>query len=163
MHDGADTKGVGLPRHLVDALEQAAVSFDGALGQVDAVCANDKLVTRLVEANVPVVADAQKLQVNATGSLDCRVVVRAGRGGVLVRPVRHVRPRHVDVHPREQVLPHEVVVALRVIVRKASVLIQVVALDLSKAYLACSAHLDEAHVGTQGRAARGQAQGRVRL
>lgn len=55
IHDGLGTHGVGLTGNIVDAVEQAAVGLNGALGEVDAVRTLGEVVIGLVEADVAVV------------------------------------------------------------------------------------------------------------
>ena len=50
IHDGLGAHGVSLTGHIIDAVEQAAVSLNGALGQVDAVRTLGEVVIGLVEA-----------------------------------------------------------------------------------------------------------------
>lgn len=64
----------------------------------------------------------------------------------------------VDVDVIEQVLLHEVVVALRVVVRQAAVLIQVVRADLGEIKVAGLVGLDEVLIGPNGRGTGGQAE-----
>ena len=52
IHDGLGAHGVSLTGHIIDAVEQAAVSLNGALGQVDAVRTLGEVVIGLVEANM---------------------------------------------------------------------------------------------------------------
>ena len=86
IHDGLGAHGVGLAGHVVDAVEQAAVGLNGALGKVDAVRALGEVIVGLVEANVTVVTDAEQLQIGVTGGSDALVVLGAGSGGVGVEP-----------------------------------------------------------------------------
>ena len=86
--------------------EQAAVGLDGALREVDAVRALAEDVVRLVEADVAVVAQAKKLQVRIAGLGNDAVVLRAGRRGVGVGAVGHVRVVDVDVDVVEEVGAH---------------------------------------------------------
>ena len=65
---------------------------------------------------------------------------------------------HVDVHVLEQVVGHEVVVALGIVVREPAILVQVIGADLREVYLAATVFLDEEAVGADGRGARGEAQ-----
>ena len=70
IHDGLSAHGVGLTGHVVDAVEQAAVGLNSALGKVDTVRTLGEVVIGLVEANVTVVTDAEQLQIRVTGSSD---------------------------------------------------------------------------------------------
>lgn len=132
IHDGLGTHGVGLTGNIVDAVEQAAVGLNGALGEVDAVRTLGEVVIGLVEADVAVVANAEQLQIRVTGGGDDLVVLRARSGGVGVGAIGHMRVVQVDVDVIEEVLAHEVVIALGIVVRKAAILVQVVGADLGK-------------------------------
>ena len=113
---------------------------------------------RLVEADVAVVADAQQLQVGVAGLLDDAVVLGARGLGVGVGAVRHMGVCLVDVDVIEQVLLHEVVVALGVIVGQATVLVQVVGAHLGEVQVAGLVGLDEVLIGANGRGAGGETQ-----
>ena len=78
IHDGLGTHGVGLTGNIVDAVEQAAVGLNGALGEVDTVRALGEVVIGLVETDVAVVANAEQLQIRVTGGSDDLVVLGAG-------------------------------------------------------------------------------------
>ena len=163
IHDGLSAHGVGLTGNIVDAVEQAAVGLNGALGEVDAVRALGEVVIGLVEADVAVVADAEQLQIRVTGVGDNLVVLRAGSGGVGVGTVGHMRVVKVDVDVIEEVLTHEVVIALGIVVRKAAILVQVVGADLGKVDVALLVPSSELLVGTDRGGAGGKTQHTVGL
>ena len=121
---------VGTARHLILAGEKALVCLDGGLGQVHAMRTLGEILVRLVEANVTVAANAEELQVRIASLAHYAIVLGACLVRVGVCAVGHVRVGKVDVDLVEEVLPHEVVIALRVLVRKAAVLIQVVGANL---------------------------------
>ena len=60
--------------HFVDGIEQAAVRVNGGFRKVDAVGFLREFGCGLVEADVAVVSQAQKLQVNAAGKQDGSLV-----------------------------------------------------------------------------------------
>ena len=97
-----------------------------------------EVVIGLVEADVAVVANAEQLQIGIAGGSDDLIVLRAGSGGVGVGTVGHMRVVQVDVDVIEEVLTHEVVIALGIVVRKAAILVQVVGADLGKVDVAFS-------------------------
>ena len=120
-------------------------------------------VLRLVEADMAVRPEAEQLQVDTARRLDGLLVGRAHGVGVGVRALGHVRARLVNVHVVEQVLLHEVAVALVVLGVEAAVLVQVERGHVGEADLAGRAVLHEARVQPDGRRTRGQPQhaGRV--
>ena len=69
-HDGTNAHGVCLAGHFVGGIEQAAVRVNGGFRKVDAVGFLREFGRGLVEADVAVVAQTQKLQVNAAGKQD---------------------------------------------------------------------------------------------
>mgnify|MGYP003300403364 CR=1 FL=1 len=164
VHDGADAHGVGLTGHIVLGGEEALVGLDGLLGQIDAVGAHGEVIGGLVEADVAVVADAQQLQIHAADSLDDGIVLSAGGLGIGILTVGNVDGIGTDIHMVEQVLVHEVPVALVVGAGQAAVLVQVDGGDLSEAQIADLVPvLDQALVGADGGAAGGQTQNAVGL
>lgn len=63
LHDGFDAHGVGFFRdQIFVVVKEALVGLNGLFGQVDTVGAKLKSGTRLVKANVAIVANAQQLQ-----------------------------------------------------------------------------------------------------
>ena len=105
---------------------------------------------RLVEADVAVVAQAQKLQVNAASEQDGSLVSIACGLSVGVGAIGHMRVLGAHVDLAEQVLLHEVVVALLVIGRQAAIFVQIER---------CNAR----EVDALGFVARGQTQHAARL
>jgi hypothetical protein len=74
---------------------------------------------------VAVLADAEEPQVNAAGGHDLLLVGFALQRGELHLAIEHVRVPRTDVDLLEEVLVHEVAVALVVIAIKAPVLVEV--------------------------------------
>ena len=86
-HDIGDAHGVCVFRNFIDGGEEAGVGLDGALSQGYAVGIADELFAGLVEADVSVAADAQKLQVNAAHGADQGIVLAAGLVRVRLQPL----------------------------------------------------------------------------
>ena len=97
-HNISDAHGVGLLRNLVDGGKEACVCLDGALSQVHAVSFHDELLAGLIEADVSVAADSEKLQVNASHGLDLSVVVCTGFVRIRLKSVWNVGARLVNVY-----------------------------------------------------------------
>lgn len=74
-----------------------------------------------------------------------------------------MRVVQVDVDVIEEVLTHEVVIALGIVVRKAAILVQVVGADLGKVDVALLVPSSELLVGTDRGGAGGKAQHTVGL
>ena len=149
-HDGMGSHSVGLTRHVVVLLEQTAVGLDGALRKFDAMRAVGEMVVGLVEADMTVIADAQKLQIGVAGGSDHRIVLGASRVGVGIGTIGHVRVRDIDVHMIEQVLVHEIMIALGIIMGEAAILVEVVRAHLGEVDIALLVPLDKLLVGTNG-------------
>ena len=90
IHDGLGAHGVSLTGHVIDAVEQAAVGLNGALGEVDAVRTLGEVVIGLVEADVAVITNAEQLQIRVTGGSDDLVVLGAGSSCIGVGAIGRV-------------------------------------------------------------------------
>lgn len=126
LEDGLDADGEG---HLGDAgevvAEEARVGEDGVVGEGLDAGARGEAGAGLVEGDVAVLADAGEEEVDAAGAPDLGLVLDAlglEVGGVAVEDVDAGR---ADVDVLEEVLPHEGVVALRVVPGDADVLVHV--------------------------------------
>ena len=89
-------------------------------------------VPRLVEANVPVVADAQQLQVDAAAGAYLPLVVGEHCLGIGGHAIGHARVLRADVDVVKEVLLHEAAVALRVVGGKPLVFVEVERAHLGK-------------------------------
>ena len=121
------------------------------------------MIVRLVKANVAIATNAKELQVGIAGVANHAVVLGASLIRVGVGPVGHKRVGKVDVDLVEKVLAHEVVVALRILMRKAAVLVQVVGSDLREVTISLVVPLGELLVGANGRGASSKAKHAVGL
>ena len=122
-----------------------------------------EVVIGLVEADVTVVTDAEQLQIGVTGGSDDLVVLRAGSGSVGIGAIGHMRVVQVDVNVIEEVLTHKVVVALRIVVRKATILVEVVGADLGKVDVTLLVPSGELLVGANRGGAGGKTQHAIGL
>ena len=162
-HDGVGTHGIGLTRHILDLIEQAAVCLDRALGKVDAMSTVGEVIIGLVEANVTVVANAKKLEVRVPCSRNHGIVLGASGISIGIGAIGHVGVLDIDVHMVEQVLVHEITVALGVITVKAAILVQVIGAHLGEVNVAFLVPLDKLLVRANGSRAGGQAKNAIRL
>ena len=69
----------------------------------------------------------------------------------------------IDIDVIEEMLTHEIVIALRVVVREATVLVQVIGNDLGEIDIALFVPFDKLLIGADGRGARCQAQHAIGL
>ena len=162
-HDGVGAHGVGLTWDILDLIEETAVGLDRALGKVDAMGAVGEVIIGLVEANVTVVANAEKLEVRVTCSRNHGIVLGAGGVSIGIGAIGHVGVLDIDVHVVEQVLVHEITVALGVIAVETTILVQVIAAHLGEVNVALLVPLDKLLVGANGSRAGGQAKNAIRL
>ena len=117
-----------------------------------------ELVAGLVEADVAVAAHTQQLQVGAAQAADKGVIPGALGLGILGQTVGHVGALGAHVDVVEQVVLHEVAVALVVSAGQALVLVQVHGGHAGKGNLPRLVTLHQALVGADGRGAGSQAQ-----
>ena len=122
-----------------------------------------EVVVGLIEADVTVVANAEQLQIGVAGGSDDLVVLGAGSGGIGVRTVGHMRVVQIDVDVIEEVLTHKVVIALGIVMRKATILVQVVGADLGKVDVTLLVPSSKLLVGTNRSRAGGKAQHAIGL
>lgn len=162
-HDGVGTHGIGLTRDILDLIEKAAVGLDRALGKVDAMSAVGEVIVGLVEANVTVVANAQKLKILVARSRNHGIVLGASGISIGIGAIGHMGVLDIDIHVIEQVLVHEITVALGVITVEAAILVQVIAAHLGEVNVALLVPLDKLLVRANGSRAGGQAKNAIRL
>ena len=115
-------------------------------------------VAGLVEADVSVVTNAQQLQIDAAPLLDLLLVSAAHGFHILSEAVGHDGALLVDVDVLEEILVHEVAVALGMVAGKALVLIQVGGTNAGEIQLAGFAAAHQLAVERQGGGAGGKAE-----
>ena len=120
-------------------------------------------VVRLVEANMAVATNAQKLQIAETSVGNHLIERSTNLIDIGVRSSGNVHVLGVDVDMIEEMLIHEVVVALGVVVRDTKVLVEVIRADLGKVNIALLVPIDKLVIGANGRIARSKAQNTVGL
>ena len=54
LHDRADAHGIGMGRNILPSFEEALVSIDSGIGELDVVGTVDKLVAGLIKADVSI-------------------------------------------------------------------------------------------------------------
>ena len=122
-----------------------------------------EVIVRLVEADMAVVADAEELQVGIAGGGDKLVVCGAVGLGVHIGAIGHERARLVDVHMVEEVVVHEVAVALRIVTGQTAILVEVIRTHLGEIEVARLVLGDKPFIGADRGGTRGKAEHAVRL
>ena len=114
----------------------------------------------LVEADMPRLADAEQLEIDAACAPDCVFIRGTGLDHALPRD-RAVGDMYVllrDVQMREEVLPHVAVVAVGTVGRHRVVLVEIERDDAGKIDVACLMAADQLFVDPEGSAPGGQPQ-----
>ncbi len=130
VHDRADAHRHRLRGDFVDlpAEEETRIVLNRLLGQDLRMRPASQGAAGFVEGDVPIRADTEQLNINASGGGDGILVCLAGGCDVLGETIGDVRPRLVDVDVVEELRLHEVVIALVVLRRETEVLVQIKAL-----------------------------------
>ena len=118
---------------------------------------------RFVEADVPGLADAEELEVNAAEALDGGLVAAAFLVEVGRQAVGQVGVPRVNVHVAEQVVVHVVAVGVRVGGEQADVLVEVEGAAEGEVELLGLVQADEVAIDALHRLAGGQAEDEVRV
>ena len=159
VHHGADADGEGGLGDLVHVVvEEAAVGDDGVGGEGLLAGAAGKAGAGLVEGDVAVGADAAHEEVDAAGGGDGLFIVLAlglDVGGVAVEDMDVLL---LDVDVAEEVVPHEGVVTLGVLLGEVDVLVHVEGDDVPEGDLAGLVEGDQFPVHSQGGTAGGAAE-----
>ena len=150
-HDGLRAHGVSLARDVLHALKQAAVCLNSALGEVNAVRTLGEMVVRLVEANVTVVTNTKKLQVRIASLSNKPIVLGASCLDIRIRAVGHMSVLKINIYQVKEVFAHEIVIALRIVVRKTAVLVKVIRRNLRKVQVSPLAPISELSIGANWR------------
>ena len=156
---GAYAHGQGRLGHLVHiVVEEAGVGDDGVRGQRLLARAAAQGRARLVEGDVPVGTDAAHEEVYPAVGLD--FLLKAGALGIQVGgvAVQDVGILGLDVDVAEEVVPHEGVVALGVLLGQAHILVHVEGDYVLEGNDALLVQVDQLLVHAQGRRACGASQ-----
>ena len=151
IHHSANTDGEGCLGHLVYiVVEETAVGDDGVCRQALHAGAALQGAEGLVEGDVTIGANAAHEEVNAAGILDGLLVGSALGSQILGIAVQDVHVLLLDVNVREEVGPHEAMVALGVLFGQTYIFVHVKGDDILEADLTSLVELDEVLVQTQG-------------
>ena len=148
--------------NVVEALEEAGVHLAGVLGELDHVGEAFQRSTRLVEADVAVAANAEQLHVDAT-RFGNGLVVAGQRIGGGVDAAGDVHALRVEIDVVEQVVVHEVAVALIMRGLETDILVEVERGHVLEADLASLVQFDELGIEVERRGAGSKTQHGVRL
>ena len=140
------------------AAEEAGVDLDGVGGQ--RLDARARLERRegLVEGQVAIFAHTAHEEVDAARLLDARLIVGALLDQVFGIAVENVDILGHDVDVAEEVVPHERVVALGMLLRQTHIFVHVEGDDVLERHLARLVEADKLLVGLQRRRAGREAQ-----
>lgn len=163
LHNIQNTHGVSLAGHQRLILEETGICIDGTLGQLHAVGAFDELIAGLVETNVTIATQTQQLQIHAAHAVQQLIIALAFPLCVRIHTIGNIGVIQVDIDMVEQVMPHEISIALIVVSRQTHILIQVHSLYLRKVHIALFVPLDQLLINANGAAAGSQAQNGVGL
>lgn len=106
-------------------MRKTFIRLNGGIRQRNAVCVLLKHVFRLVEADVPIWSKPKQLEINAAQLADGCVVMAALRVAVLCHAIRNVRVPQVNLDMVEEILPHEMRIALRMAGGQPDIFIQI--------------------------------------
>jgi hypothetical protein len=127
FQDGADAHRYRKAGHLRNILEVMGVGDPGGVIQRNEAGAGIDAASRLIEPDVPIVADAQDLQIDTTGLFDHLLVLQATLLDLflLPLPIGDMAVGRIDIHFVEQLLLHKAVVALQRIVIDGVVFVKI--------------------------------------
>ena len=115
-----------LARHIVARRKETRVCIYRAFGQCSQVRSADKLIGRLVEADMSVLPHTEKLNSYTARSLDLGIIFAAKCIGIGCRSVRNICIRLVDINAVKKMPVHKITVAMIVIGRYGIVFVKVV-------------------------------------
>src|SRR5699024_7806434 len=125
LHDRSDSHCISLTGNVFLFFEEALVCLNSARRQIHAVCSLAEFVCRLVETDMSVMSDPQKLKVHSSYALNDLIVFSACFLTVRLKSVGNKSPALVDIYMIKEILVHKVTVALIIVSGKAFVLVQV--------------------------------------
>jgi hypothetical protein len=160
LEDGADSQRNGQARHMRDILKIVGIGDPGRVVQGNEAGAGVDAAAGLVKADMPVIADPQDLQVDATGIFDHFFIIQTVLFDVLLTPlpVGEMAIGRVDVDLVEQLLFHETIVALQRIVVDRVIFVEVKRDHILKAQLFVAVQSYQFGIQRLGRGTRGQTQ-----
>ena len=163
IENGADAHREGVFRHLFQATEDGAVIAESLLGENLDPGAGTEGAGRLVEANVPVAAETQELDIDTTG-IDNTMFVAAALGVEIGGgAVRDVRALLVDVDVAEKIFPHEIPIGLIVRAGKTDIFVEVKSGDAAEIQTLFAVQSDEFLIKPQRRPAGGETEDGIRF
>ena len=125
IENRADAHREGALRHRLRRVEIDGVLRVGRRSQRLRPGAAAERRDRLVETDVPVVADAEQLKIDAARILDRFLIAEPLGDFIPGEPVRQIRVPHIDVDLAEQMLVHIVAVRIRVLRRQPDVFVEI--------------------------------------
>ena len=114
-------------------------------------CTLGEMVIGLVKANVAVVTNTKKLQVRIASFSNKLIVLGASCLDIRIRAVGHMSVLKINIYQVKEVFAHEIVIALRIVVRKTAVLVKVVRRNLREVQVSPLAPISELGIRTNWR------------
>ena len=110
-----------------------------------------EMVVGLVEANMTVVTNTKKLQVRIAGFSNKPIVLGASCLDVRIRAVGHMSVLKINIYQVKEVFTHEIVIALRIVMRKTAVLVKVIRRNLREVQVSPLAPVSKLGISTNWR------------
>ena len=163
MHNGFDTHSIGLLRYIISTGKEPLVGFNSILSQIHAMYILFKGCTWLIKANMAIVTNAQKLHINATKALNQLSIALGFFLTIHFHAIREIGFIGIDIYPVKQVLVHEIIVALVIVLGQAFVLVKVYGSNLGEIQIPLFVPFHQLVINPNRRGTSGQSQGAVWL
>ncbi len=159
VHDGADAHGESCGWHLGGiVVEKSSVGDFRIHGERLYAGAGGEGGTGLVEGDMAVGTYATHEEIDAVRFLDFILVGGAFGYKIGSHPVEYMNVLGGNIYMREEVIPHESVIALLMFLRQTDVLIHIERDDIREGNQFRAVHFDESAIHAKGRRSRGQPQ-----
>ena len=148
--DAVHTHSDSVARNVVAGLEEAGVSIDGALAKGGQMGSADELFAGLVEADMAIASNAEKLNTYTACCCDLCIVFLAESIGISALSVGNEGVCLVNVDVIEKTIVHKIAIALLVGGFDGIILVKVIGLDAGEIDLAGLVILDKAGIDALG-------------
>ena len=163
LHDGLDAHGYGEFRHFVNAPEEAGIVLNRLRLKCDPVRRFVETFVRFVEADMAGGAEAQKLKVNPAERGDQSVISGTFGGDILRHAVRKMDVLRLYIDAAEEVLAHEIVVALFILRGEAAIFVEVHRFHFGEIDVALAVPVDKLTVNAERRGTGSEAEHTARI
>ena len=147
-HNGLDTHGICLFRNIVDGCKESLVRLDGTLSQIYAVSLSLKSLARLIKSNMSVMSQSQKLQVYTASRTDHFFISFALCICIRIHTVGQMGSLWIDIDIIKQIMIHKIEIALIILSRKTSVLVQIHSRHITKVQISFFIPFDQLLIGS---------------